>query len=701
MIDKNCTLEPTQLEATRGALLCVAKEAEVPDRAIAEAAEPRLSEPTELTLREREQRLSSILGAVPVGIGMIVGRTIMEINDEICRISGYERAECIGKNARFLYPSDQDHEAVDRLYRRLLDGDSRAQVETHWRRKDGTIIDVVLSAAALDQRAPGRGATVAVSDITERKRADEAIRAAQALLTESQRAAQIGSWVLDLSSERLTWTEECFRIYGRAPDSFQPSLALFQQCVLDEDRAHVQAHFQETLATMTFKPFEARIRRPDGAVRWLHIMGMLECDEQGHAVRMFGTQQDVTDRKRSEEERIDLERRLLHAQKLESLGVLAGGIAHDFNNLLMAILGNLDLASFEVGSDSRLATCIDQALRAARRAADLTQQMLAYSGKSVRSIGELDLSALVEENVQLLRIGISKLVSFHSRLDWRLPRIMADAGQIQQVVMNLVTNAAEAIGDCAGHVTLTTGSEECDAGRLELSRAEGAARPGRFVFLEVQDTGCGMDEATQQRLFDPFFTTKFAGRGLGMSAILGIVRGHQGAIFVESALGKGTRIRVSFPCDQGKRVASAPAGGAAPGQARKSPSKAPGRGAILVVEDEESVRNVCALMLRRLGWNVITAADGPAALAVARDTQVKVACVILDLSMPRMDGAAVFRALRVVRPDWKVLLSSGYSSDLDSVRDLMRDGLAGFIHKPYDLAVLSHELDRVFPSAGA
>jgi nitrogen-specific signal transduction histidine kinase/CheY-like chemotaxis protein len=403
---------------------------------------------------------------------------------------------------------------------------------------------------------------------------------------------------------------------------------------------------------------------------------------------------DLTDRKRSEQERLELERRLLHAQKLESLGVLAGGVAHDFNNLLMAVLGNLDLALRKVPPDSPARLNIEQSAQAARRATDLTRQMLAYSGKGSFIVKAMDLSELVEENTHLFRSSVARTATLDVRLGRSLPSIEADAGQVQQVIMNLITNASEAIGDASGRIIITTGEQECDARSLKQSRNADAPPPGRFVYLEVSDTGCGMDEQTMQRLFDPFFTTKSPGRGLGMSAILGIVRGHRGAIFVESSPGRGTTIRILFPALAGRRAESS-----APATVRTAEAEAPAvSGKVLVVDDEEIVRMVCRDMVEALGLSVLTAVDGREAVDIFTKHADEIAVVILDLSMPNMDGMAAFQELVRLRPGVRVILSSGYD-ELDSIKRLSGQGLAGFIQKPYSLQNLSEALEKAVRNA--
>ena len=423
--------------------------------------------------------------------------------------------------------------------------------------------------------------------------------------------------------------------------------------------------------------------RVDGTIFPVHLSATLVRGREGAPVGMMGSFVDTTERTIAERRRLELERRLLHAQKLESLGVLAGGIAHDFNNLLMAVLGNLDLALLTLPPRSAERSYIEQSVQAVYRAANLTQQMLAYSGRSSFAVERIDLASLVRESVELFRASIARTAAFDCRLPEGLPAIVADLSQVQQVVMNLITNASESIGEAPGTITLTVGARDFDARELAGSRVEAIPDPGRFVYLEVADSGCGMDRQTLERLFEPFFTTKFTGRGLGMSSVLGIVRGHGGAIFVDSAVGRGTTVRVLFPAAgaPGRETASV-----STGRAPLAPAS-PGPRWILVVDDEASVLEVCRNMLATLGWQVLAAGDGLHAVEAFRNHAPKIACVVLDLSMPGMDGIATLAELRRVRPEVRVILTSGYAEQ-DATARFTHGGLAGFIQKPYTIEKL-------------
>lgn len=397
---------------------------------------------------------------------------------------------------------------------------------------------------------------------------------------------------------------------------------------------------------------------------------------------LVGVARDVTELRRAEEERMELNMRLLHAQKLESLGVLAGGIAHDFNNLLMVIMGNLDLALYKLHGQPEVRQSIAHAVNATRRATELTNRMLAYTGKGSFSIEKLNLSHLVEENANMFSASVSKKLTLELNPDPTVPPIMADVAQVQQVIMNLITNACEAIGDQAGSVLLSTGVRECDVAYLDKSRLQEKPPPGNYVWLEVSDSGCGMDEETVQRLFDPFFTTKFTGRGLGMSVVLGIVRGHRGALLVDSTPGTGTVIRVLFPaaespCQPAEPSTHTAVKGDEAGLLRMS-------GTVLLADDETMVREVCKVMLQELGFTVVTAVDGEDAVRIFRAEPDTVDLVILDASMPIKGGIEAFRELRKIRTEVKVILSSGYT-EIGIAEQVADKGLNGFIQKPFTL----------------
>ena len=397
---------------------------------------------------------------------------------------------------------------------------------------------------------------------------------------------------------------------------------------------------------------------------------------------------NAIERKRAEEERQSLQAQVQQAQKLESLGVLTGGIAHDFNNLLMAILGNADLAIQDLPEVSPVRLFIEEIDKASRRAADLCRQMLAYSGHGRFVVKSIDVNELVEEMAYLLKTSISKKIALNLHLKRGLPGVEADAAQTQQVVMNLITNASEAVGEESGEITISTGAMVCSREYLSRSYLHEEQPEGDYVYVEVADTGCGMDEETRAKIFEPFFSTKFTGRGLGLAATLGIVRGHKGAIMLDSTPGEGTTFRVLFPALAEEADASAAAG--------ESPTAAEwaGCGPVLLVDDEEAVQNPVKRMLERMGLTVLTASDGREAVDLFTKHSDEISCVLLDFSMPRMDGEETLRELRRVKDDVRVILSSGYPAQHIEERFAGQD-IAAFVQKPYQIEVLAETLRAV------
>lgn len=431
---------------------------------------------------------------------------------------------------------------------------------------------------------------------------------------------------------------------------------------------------------------ELRVRRRDGSESWLLVSGGPILGAEGETVAALIVCADMTERRRDEAARQVLEAQVRHAQKLESLGILAGGIAHDFNNLLMGITGNVDLVRESMSPDSPALSYVSEIETASRRAADLCRQMLAYSGRGSFVIEPVDLNIIVNEMLNLLDSSISKKAALRLNLADQIPSIEGDATQIRQVIMNLITNASDALEGKDGLISIRTGAQRCDREYLREISLDNELRPGSYVFLEVSDTGCGMDAETRERIFEPFFTTKFTGRGLGMAAVLGIIRAHHGGIRIYSERGHGSTFKILFPAIDGERQVSV---------AREVAGESwQGSGLVLLVDDDPLVRNVGKSMLERIGFVVMLAEDGLEALSVMQEKRGEVRLVILDLTMPRMDGEETFRELQGLAPEIPVLISSGYSEQ-DTMDRFLGRGLAGFIQKPYQLGDLRARLHEV------
>ena len=399
---------------------------------------------------------------------------------------------------------------------------------------------------------------------------------------------------------------------------------------------------------------------------------------------------NISERKKVEQEQRELEARLRDAQKLESLGVLAGGIAHDFNNLLVTIMGNAELVRGEFREGSANRYSLDAVLEAAGRAADLCHQMQAYSGNGKISVQPANLNRLILDIQRLLQVSVSKRSNLHFELADELPPVLIDDTQIRQVIMSLVINAAESLGNEGGEIMMRTGVREFKAPDLNKVVGGRGLKPGPMVFCEIRDSGCGMDADVAGRIFDPFFTTKIAGRGLGMSAALGIIKGHDGGFLMETGPASGTTISFLLPVHK--------SAAAAPRKRRRRSPETPrvdlsGK-LILVVDDDPSVRAVGESFMRRLGCKVLSAGDGFEAIRIFGERHRDIDAVLLDFTMVGMDSLSVHRRLRVIRSDIPVILSSGYDSSEVEEKTEGFD-IAGFVAKPYRLKMMRHILAEV------
>jgi signal transduction histidine kinase/ActR/RegA family two-component response regulator len=388
---------------------------------------------------------------------------------------------------------------------------------------------------------------------------------------------------------------------------------------------------------------------------------------------------EMTERQAADEARRAIEAKVLEVQKLESLGVLAGGIAHDFNNLLVGILGNASLALLDVPEDSPARQSIVDIERASQRAGELARQMLAYSGRSRRQVEAVELSELVRDLLTLLQVSIGKGVVIKPDLPPEPIVVDADPAQLRQVLMNLVINGADAIADRSGTIAIRVDELDATDEYLRDAHPDAGLQPGRFAALEVADTGVGMDAATQGQIFDPFFTTKFAGRGLGLAAVLGIVRGHHGALRVYSEVGHGTTFKILLPLS-----ASSPSRVEVPGEAWH------GTGRVLVVDDDRTVRTVARRLLASFGLTVEEVDSGVTAVEQVRADPAAFDAVLLDLTMPELSGPETLKHLRLIRPDLPVVIMSGYHEDEAS--SSLGAEISGFVQKPFTPTVLARAM---------
>ncbi len=519
-------------------------------------------------------------------------------------------------------------------------------------------------------------------DIAERKRTEAALGVSKEL---NERLIEIlpgGVIQADKNSTVVSANKEALRIFGFRQDPVTKSFVRdFESVTIFEDGTPVAPAdnpVTKAIATGTPQPaITLGIRRPNSETCWavfraVPIKDPVTLETNGAVATFF----DITERKRFED-------KLRHTQKLESLGVLAGGVAHDFNNLLVTILGNASFAKNLAGVDSRIVPLLDEIEMGARRAAELTKQMLDYSGQGKFKVETLELPGAVREMAKLLKALIPKQVELHYQFQEGLPPIEADATQIRQVIMNLITNAAESFGDKTGRVIISV--SKIYVSELELDGYTSyTGGPGTFLCVEVSDNGCGMDEHTRRRVFDPFFTTKFKGRGLGMAAALGIIRGHGGAISIESSEGVGTKARVLLP-PKGQSL-------------HQRPSNTPGElGTILVVDDDAGIQALARRALANKGYRVITASNGVEGVGLFEQYATKISLIVMDLTMPQMSGIEALKRIRATGSVVPVLLSSGYNIDPAGVE---AQHFSGFLEKPYDINELLEAVARTIGNRG-
>ncbi len=631
-------------------------------------------------LREGEVRYRALLDTLPAAVFAFRDGRCVFANPAAARLLGYGAPErLIGTR-----PTDpiapRMRPAVQKRLANVADGVSNPPIELEMVRQDGQPLWV--EATSVPIVLDGEPAALIISqDITKRRQAQQQVIRARDRARRYLELARV-MFVAIGADHRVTMVNR----RGCEVLGYEESQIVgqnwFEMFLPETLREGVVAVFDQLMAgeVELVEYHENSVLTRSGEERLIAWHNTILRDDAGNIVGTLSAGDDMTDRKREERLRRRFEEQLQHTQKLESLGVLAGGIAHDFNNLLMGVLGNADLALMELSPVSPVRGYLQEIEKAGRRAADLCRQMLAYSGKGRFVVQPVSLSDVVQEMAHMLEVSISKKVALRYDFAKALPAVEADVAQLRQIIMNLVINASEAIGDETGVVSVHTGSMQCDRAYL-LSGHFGEDLPeGTYVFLEVADTGCGMDEETQQRLFDPFFSTKFTGRGLGLSAVLGIVRGHRGAIKVYTEVGKGSTFKVLLPASQGRA-------GAVP--TLMGPTEAPSQleGTVLLADDEGAVRSVGKRMLETAGLTVLLATDGREALDTFRERSNEIGCVVLDLTMPRMDGEECFREMRRIKPDVRVVLSSGYNEQ-DVVQRFAGKGLAGFIQKPYHLADL-------------
>ncbi|HJV64306.1 MAG TPA: PAS domain S-box protein [Geomonas sp.] len=639
----------------------------------------------EAALKASESNLATIFQESPLALSVsdLESGRFTEVNRSLLRLVGAASdQEMVGKTSTGIgLISASDRERLARTVREQGRVDNFVAV---LHRLDGEpfTAELFINSYSHDER---RFLLTCIIDITERKQIERALRESEELFRSIMALSPDIISIITADGVLLYNSPAAFAIHGYRSEELLGKNTF--DLIHPEDRAAVSEAFARLAADPSKNVVvQFRYRNRKGNYTWMEATGANQLDNP--VIKgIVAISRNIQDRKEAEQEHLKLEKQFLHAQKLESLGILAGGIAHDFNNLLTAIMGNLDLAMLQLPAGLPLRQNLENSMKASRRAADLTRQMLAYAGKGVFQKSVVDLNEIVTSNTDLFRTVIPRNISFEVASHPALPKTMADPSQLQQIVMNLITNAAEAIGTRAGVIKLATGMALCDRAYIQQSVLAEKPEPGMFVFIEVEDNGIGMNEQIRQRLFDPFFTTKFTGRGLGMAAAQGIVKAHNGMIILESQEGKGTLFRILFPV-----VKTEEAEAEETAAQEKLPEEAErGRYQVLIVDDEDYVRSLGAEYARHFGFEPVEACNGVEAIEIYKQQGERIGVVVLDLTMPVMDGVATFVELKKLDSEVRVLLTSGYSEQAIEDR-FPGEKPDGFLRKPFQAKEFGQKL---------
>jgi PAS domain S-box-containing protein len=517
----------------------------------------------------------------------------------------------------------------------------------------------------------------------DRKRAEEALRKSEERYRHI--TAAVTDYIFTVHTEdghpvETVHGPACVAVTGYTPEEYASDPYLWFRMVHEKDRSAVQGQATQVLLGQDTQPIEHRIRRKDGVVRWVRNTLVPHYDIQGKLVSYDGLISDITERRRAEEEKEKLEAQLQQAQKMEAIGTLAGGIAHDFNNLLMSIQGNVSLMLLAMDPEQPHYERLKRTEEQVQSGARLAKQLLGYARKGRYEVRPTSLNQLIEETAETFGMT-RKGITVYKELAEGLFDIEIDQGQIEQVLLNLFINAADAMPKGGKLILKTSNTTHEDIKGLAYD-----ARPGNYVLLTVTDTGTGMDKETQERIFEPFFTTKEMGRGtgLGLASVYGIIKAHAGYINVESEKGHGTTFSIYLPASEKKAQRTV----------KTIEQCVKGNGTVLMVDDEDALREVGQELLTAMGYRVLVARDGKEAVEVYRKNWHTIDLVLLDMIMPNMGGGEAYDCMQEINPDIKVLLSSGYSVDGEA-GEILKRGCHGFIQKPFKVSELSRKIEEI------
>ena len=633
----------------------------------------------EASLREGEATLRSIFRAAPTGIGMVCDRVIQQANERLCEITGYTREELVGKSARILYGTDEDFEYVGREKYAQIREQNTGTVETRWQRKDGTMIDVLLSSTPIDPNDLSMGVTFTALDITSRKQVERDLRESEEQYRSLFKNNHSIMLLIDPGTANIVDANPAaVSFYGWSYET------LIRKKIIDINTLTEEQVFDEIKKAKMEqrKQFYFRHCLASGEIRDVEVYsGPIKV--HGREL-LYSIVHDITARKKAEEEKAVLEAQLFHAQKMESIGTLSGGIAHDFNNLLGIILGNAELAMDDMPEWHPAKGYLNEIRTASLRARDVVKQLLSFSRKTDSKKRPVKLVRIVEDALKFLRSSIPASVEIHRNIPNDTDdTIFADSTHIYQVMINLFTNAAHAMEDNSGVITI--GIENIYLDQVSAPCYPGLP-PGRYVKLAVSDTGTGIDHEIKDRIFDPYFTTKEIGKGtgIGLSVVHGIVKSHNGAISVDSKFGEGTTFSIFFPVTEEEAVIETE-------PADKFPT---GSERILIVDDEESVVDIGRRRLERLGYQVEARTNPIDALELFRTDPDQFDLVITDMTMPHITGDKLVKEILKIRPDMPTVLCTGFSEKINEER-AKEIGIRQYIEKPFDKGKLSRLVREV------
>jgi two-component system cell cycle sensor histidine kinase/response regulator CckA len=634
-------------------------------------AEEALRESKE-RVQDSEARLRAAIESLPFEFFLIDETGRYAVQNTVC-IQNW--GDLVGKRPEDVEADERTLASWQENNRRALAGEVVAGDLEQGRKGEARHIHNIISPIRHGDEI--RGILGVNIDITERKRAEASLRETTSRLSRAQRVARMGFLDWNLRTNEIFWSDEVFRLYGINPQEVTPTLELTMRYVHPDDLEVVEKSLDAATRGGFTYDIDHRILRPDGQVLWVHAQADFTRDADGNPENLLGTIVDITDRKHVEVEKDTLATQLRHAQKMQAVGQLAGGVAHDFNNVLTTILGNTErlLARMERGSDESSTELVKGGLEeiklATQRAAALTRQLLAFSRKEMTRAEVLDLDGVIRGEDAMLRRLLREDIVFDLRVALDTRRIRADEAQIQQVIMNLVLNARDAMPE-GGTLTLACANVDLDEA---YAAAHVGAKPGPHAMLAVSDTGVGMSEETMEHMFEPFFTTKPAGKGtgLGLATVFGIARQSGAHISVESELGKGSTFTVYFPAVDEEATKSGKVGAV---------EESGGDEVILVCEDEELVRRGACKDLRAAGYTVLEAENGKHALDVAAGYGEKIDLLVSDVIMPEMNGKRLAEELTRSRPRLRVLFVSGYADDVLDGEVAHGEG-SDFLQKPF------------------